>query len=43
MCTGFTTDVIRMNTKKCSVASEPSKSSSRRVSFFKDSSTLLNI
>ena len=32
-----------MNTKKYSVTSEPSQCSSRRVSSFKDSSTLLNI
>ena len=30
--TGFNTDVIWMNTKKCSVTSEPTQNSSRRVS-----------
>ena len=30
--TGFNTDVIWMNTKKCSVTSEPTQNSNRRVS-----------
>ena len=32
-CTGFTAEVIWVNTKVCSVASEPTQSSSRHVSF----------
>ena len=43
MCTGFTTDVIWVDTKVYSVTSEPTQNSSRRVSSFKDSSALLNI
>ena len=39
--TGFNTDVIWMNTKKCSVTSEPTQNSSRRVSSLKNSSVLL--
>ena len=42
MCTGCTTDVSWMNTKACSVTSEPYQRSSSYVSFFKDSSVLLN-
>ena len=42
-CTGSTTDVIWVNTKVCSVTSEPTQSSSRRVSSLKDSSMLLTI
>ena len=42
MCTGFTTYVNWVNTKVYSVTSEPTQSSSRRVSSFKDSSALLN-
>ena len=44
MCTGFTTatDVTWVNTKVWSVTSEPTQSSNRRVSSFKDSSALLN-
>ena len=40
MCTGFSTDVIWVNTKFCSVTSEPTHSSSRCVSSFKDSLAL---
>ena len=43
MCTGFTAYVIWTNTKVCSVINEPNQDSSRCVSFFKDSSALLNI
>ena len=42
MCTGFTTDVIWMNTNVCSVTKKPFQGSSRCVSFYKDSSALLN-
>ena len=42
-CTGFTTDAIWVNTEVCSVTSEPTHSSSRRVSSLKDSSVLLTI
>ena len=42
MCTGFTTDVIWMNTKVYSVTSEPTYGSSRRIFSFKDASALLN-
>ena len=38
MCTSFTTDIIWVNTKVCSVTSKPTQSSSKRVSFFNDSS-----
>ena len=31
MCTGFTIDVLWMNTKLCSVTSEPTQISSKRV------------
>ena len=41
MCTGFTTDVVWVNTKMYGVTSEPTQSSSRGVSSFKDSSALL--
>ena len=41
MCTGFTTDIIEVNTIVCSVTSEPTQRSSRRVSSFKDSLVLL--
>ena len=40
-CTGFTTDVIWVRTKVCSVISEPTQSSSRRTLPLKDSSVLL--
>ena len=43
MRTGFTAYVIWTNTKVCSVINEPNQDSSRCVSFFKDSSALLNI
>ena len=39
-CTGFTTDVIWMNTKVCSATSKPTQSSSRCISSLKDSSVL---
>ena len=39
--TGFTTDAIWMNTKVCSVTSEPTQSGNRRASSLKDSSVLL--
>ena len=42
MCTGFTTDVIWVNTRMCSVTSKLIKSSSARVSSLKDSLALLN-
>ena len=42
MSTGFTTDIIWVDTKVYSVTSEPTQSSSKRVSSFKDSSALLN-
>ena len=42
MCTGFPTDITWVNTKVYSVFSKPAQSSSRCVSFFKDSSALLN-
>ena len=42
MCTGFTKDVVQVNTKVYSVTREPNHSSSRRVSSFKNSSVLLN-
>ena len=42
MCTGFTTDVIWVNTKVYSATSKPTQTSSRRLSSFKDSSALLN-
>ena len=41
MCTDFTTYIIWVNTKVCSFISEPTQSSTRRVSSFKDSSMLL--
>ena len=40
-CTGFTIDVIWVNTKVCSVTIEPTQSSSWRVSTLEDSSVLL--
>ena len=40
-CTSSTTDVIWVNSKVCSVASEPTQSSSRRVSALKNSSVVL--
>ena len=43
MCTDFTTAILRMKKIVCSVTGEPSQSSIRCVSFFKDSSALLNI
>ena len=42
VCTGFTTDVIWVNTKVYGVTGELTQSSSRRVSSFNDSSALLN-
>ena len=42
MCTGFTADAKWLNTKVYSVTSEPTKSSSRWISPFKDWSMLLN-
>ena len=42
MCTGFTTDAKWLNTKVYRVTSEPTKSSSRWISPFKDWSMLLN-
>ena len=42
MCAGFTTHVIWLDTKVCSVTGKPTQSSSRRVSSFNDSSVLLN-
>ena len=42
MCTGFTTDVVWVNTKVYSVTNEPTQSSSGAVSSFTDSSALLN-
>ena len=42
MCTGFTTDIVWVNTKVYSVTNEPTQSSSGAVSFFTDSSALLN-
>ena len=42
MCTGFTTDAKWLNTKVYHVTSEPTKSSSRWISPFKDWSMLLN-
>ena len=40
-CTGFTTVVIQVNTKVCSITSESTQSSSTCVSSLKDSSVLL--
>ena len=42
MCTVFTTDVIRVNTKVYSATIKPAQTGSRRVSYFKDTSALLN-
>ena len=42
ICNVFTTDVIWVNTKVYSVTSKPTQTGSRRVSYFKDSSALLN-
>ena len=42
MCTGFTTDAKWLNTKVYRVTGEPTKSSSRWISPFKDWSMLLN-
>ena len=42
MSTGFTADIIWVDTKVYSVTSEPTQSSSKRVSSFQDSSALLN-
>ena len=42
MCTGFTTDAKWLNTKVYRVTSEPTKSSCRWISPFKDWSMLLN-
>ena len=39
-CTGFTIDVIWVNTKMCSVTSIPTQSSSRHISSLKDSFVL---
>ena len=39
-CTGFATDVMRVNTKVCSVTSKPTQGSSRCVSSLEDSSVL---
>ena len=41
-CTGFTIDVIWVNKNVCSITSEPTQSSSRHISSFKDLSALLN-
>ena len=40
-CIGFTTDVIWVNKKVCSVTSKPNQSSSRHILSLKDSSVLL--
>ena len=42
ICNVFTTDVIRVNTKVYSATIKPTQTGSRRVSYFKDSSALLN-
>ena len=42
MCIVFTTDVIWVNKKVYSVTIKQTQTSSRRVSYFKDSSALLN-
>ena len=41
-CSGLTKDVVWVKTKVCSVTSEPTNLSRRRVLSFNDSSALLN-